>query len=167
MISALRSHWRPGRRRRQAIERQLPGAIELLVLLVRTGLTPHLAIERICGHLDRPTADGFGAVVDRVRRGERLADALPALPATLGPGYARLADALALAERYGLPLDTTLDRLADDARAARRRLAEADARTLPVRLAFPLVTCCLPSFVLTAIAPAVVAAIGELSGPPL
>ena len=38
----------------------------------------------------------------------------------------------------------------------------ASARRLPVRLTFPLVTCTLPSFVLLAIAPAVIGALSTL-----
>jgi tight adherence protein C len=55
-----------------------------------------------------------------------------------------------------------LDQLSTEARAARRRLDEADARKLPVRLSFPLVVCTLPSFILLAIAPAVIAALSSL-----
>ena len=69
---------------------------------------------------------------------------------------------MAGADRDGLPLGPVLDRLADEARAARRRLGEAEARRLPVRLTFPLVTCTLPSFVLLAIAPAVLGALSTL-----
>ena len=57
-----------------------------------------------------------------------------------------------------------LDQLAVEVRASRRRLDQADARKLPVRLSFPLVACTLPSFVLLAIAPAVIAAISSLGG---
>ena len=70
--------------------------------------------------------------------------------------------AIAAADRDGTALVPVLDRLAADARAARRRLAEADARRLPVRLTFPLVTCTLPAFVLLAIAPAVLGAVSTL-----
>jgi tight adherence protein C len=57
-----------------------------------------------------------------------------------------------------------LDQLTIEIRAARRRLDQAAARKLPVRLSFPLVTCTLPSFVLLAIAPAVIAALSSLGG---
>ena len=53
---------------------------------------------------------------------------------------------------------------ADDIRAERRRRAEAQARTLPVKLAFPLVMCTLPSFVLLAIVPALLGAVSTLRG---
>ena len=55
-----------------------------------------------------------------------------------------------------------LDRLADDIRAERRRRAERQARTLPIKLAFPLVVCTLPSFVLLAIVPALLGAVSTL-----
>ena len=73
-----------------------------------------------------------------------------------------MAAAVASADRDGLPLGPVLDRLAAEARAARRRLGEAEARRLPVRLTFPLVACTLPSFVLIAIAPAVLGALSTL-----
>ncbi len=60
-----------------------------------------------------------------------------------------------------------LDRLAADARTARRRIGEAAARRLPVRLTASLVTCTLPSFVLLAIKPAVLGALSTLRGAPL
>ncbi|CAB4576271.1 unannotated protein [freshwater metagenome] len=73
-----------------------------------------------------------------------------------------LVSAVAAAERWGLPLAPTVDRIADDARLHRRRLAEAEARRLPVRLAVPLVCCTLPSFVCIAIGPLLVGALSSL-----
>ena len=55
-----------------------------------------------------------------------------------------------------------LTQLSVETRATRRRLDEAAARALPVKLSFPLVVCTLPSFVLLAIAPAVLAALSSL-----
>ena len=93
-----------------------------------------------------------------------LADALPAFVDMLGHEATVFVDALATADRYGLSLAPVLDRLADDIRAERRRRAEAQARTLPVKLAFPLVMCTLPSFVLLAIVPALLGAVSTLRG---
>ena len=71
-----------------------------------------------------------------------FADALPLLPQRLGPQAAPLTDSLIAADRYGLPLAPVLDRLADEARQHRRRLADASARQLPVRCRFR--SCCAP-----------------------
>ncbi len=109
-----------------------------------------------------PVRPGFAGVRHRVERGAALADALQALPDTLGPGATALADTLAIGERHGTPIARTLEQLALDVRERRRRQAEAEARKLPIRMAFPLVTCTLPAFVLVAIVPAVLAALESL-----
>lgn len=152
------------RRRRAEIEHALPDAMDLLVLSVRAGLTPFQAVCDLGGSDVRAIADAFGEVVRRTERGLAFADALGALPEMLGNQASGLADVIATSDRHGLPLGPVLDQLTAEVRATRRRLDQADARKLPVRLSFPLVVCTLPSFVLLAIAPAVIAALSSLGG---
>jgi tight adherence protein C len=153
---------RGDRRRRARAVAALPDTVELVIIGVRAGLTPTAAIESVAARAPECLRTAFDEVVHRLHRGQRLADALRALPEQLGPAVDGFADALATADRYGLPLEPVLDRLAVDVRTDRRRVAERHARTLPVRLAFPLVVCTLPSFVLLAIVPAVLGAISTL-----
>jgi tight adherence protein C len=150
------------RRRRRGAHRAFPDAVERVVLLIHAGLTPNLAVRAASRSVPPTIRPAFDAIVHRLDRGVPLGEALDALTDVLGPRAAAVADAFGAADRYGLPLEPMLDQLARDARAERRRLDEADARRLPVRLAFPLVTCTLPSFVLVAIAPAVLAALSSL-----
>jgi tight adherence protein C len=149
---------------RRTVEAALPDAIELLVLCVHAGRSPAQAVVELARRAPPPLGDAFGAVERQLHRGRRLADALAELPKLVGPGARELASSIAIADREGLPLAPVLDRLAAEARADRRRLGEAAARRLPVRLSFPLVVCTLPSFVLLAIAPAVLGAISTLRG---
>ena len=51
---------------------------------------------------------------------------------------------LVAAHRDGTPVAEPLARLAGEQRLARRRLAEARARQVPVRLLFPFVFCTSP-----------------------
>ncbi len=152
------------RRRRREADRALPDALDLLVLSIRAGLTPRQAIAELAVHAPESVRSAFASTVHRTERGRSFADALTALPEMLGPGAIGLADVIATSDRYGLPLGPVLDQLTNEARSARRRLDQADARKLPVRLSFPLVVCTLPSFVLLAIAPAVLAALSSLGG---
>lgn len=155
---------RAAARRRAAVDRALPDAQELLVLSVRAGLTPIQAVRELTT-FDEPAIRGaFAEVVRRTERGRPFADALAALPEQLGARAAGLADVIATSDRHGLPLGPVLEHLTDEVRSSRRRLEQAEARKLPVRLSFPLVVCTLPSFVLLAIAPAVVAALSSLGG---
>jgi len=156
-------HVRHLARRRRAVERAYPDAIEMLVLAVRAGALPSAAVQSALPHLPLAVRPAFAAVQQRVATGERFADALGALATHLGLTARPLVDSLAAADRYGLPLAPVLDRLADDARQHRRRAAEARARQLPVRLSLPLVLCTLPSFVLLAIVPLLIGALSSLS----
>lgn len=151
------------RRRREAAE-ALPDLIELVIVGVRAGLTPTAALEMAADHAAAPLVGPLDEVRLRLHRGHRLADALDALPSWLGRHAGYFTDALVTADRYGLPLAPVLDQLSADVRADRSRRAQEAARTLPVKLSFPLVACTLPSFVLLAIAPAVLGAISTLRG---
>jgi Flp pilus assembly protein TadB len=156
-----------GTRRTQAtIDRSLPDALDLLVLAVRAGLTPRQAIAELATAAPEPIRPAFDLVVHRVERGTTFADSLRALPDMLGPRANAVAEVIADADRNGLPLGPVLDQLTTEARAARRRVEQTAARKLPIRLSFPLVLCTLPSFVLLAIAPAVIAALSSLGASP-
>lgn len=155
-----RRHHRTQRAARVA----LPDAIELVVIGVRAGLTPAAAFEMAVDHAPAPLTDALDGVRLQMHRGKRLADALDELPDWLGQEAAFFTDALTTADRYGLPLGPMLDQLGADVRAARSREAQRQARTLPVKLSFPLVVCTLPSFVLLAIVPAVLGAISTITG---
>jgi tight adherence protein C len=148
--------------RRRAIEAAMPDAIELVVLCMHAGRAPTQAVVELAARAPPPLRPGFAAVERQLHRGRGLADALAELPRLLGPPARELATSIAMADREGLPLAPVLDRLAGEARSERRRLGEAAARRLPVRLSFPLVVCTLPSFVLLAIAPAVLGALSTL-----
>lgn len=151
-----------GRRQRARVRAAVPDAIELLVLMIRAGLTPRQAIEALTTQSPSPVRPGFVEIERRLHRGEALADALRGLPEVLGPSLNTVADTLTIAERHGTPISDALTQLSQEVRQQRQRSAEADARKLPVRLSFPLVFCTLPSFVLVAIAPAVLAALSSL-----
>lgn len=148
---------------RRALD-DLPDLVELIVIGVRAGATPTAAVTGSAPYAPASLAAVVAEVEHRLQRGQRLAEALAAFGDALGPGASAFVDALTTADRYGLPLGPVLDRLTDDIRDERRRRSERHARTLPVRLAFPLVMCTLPSFVLIAIVPALLGAVSTLRG---
>ncbi|CAB4893985.1 unannotated protein [freshwater metagenome] len=150
------------RRAERRLAREFPDFIDLLVLTIRAGCTPLQAFETLAVAVDPPVREALQLVVQQVASGERFSDALALLPGHLGGIAQPLADALALSDRYGTPLAPILDRLADEARAQRRRNADAAARQLPIRLSFPLVGCTLPSFVLLTIVPLMAGAVSSL-----
>jgi tight adherence protein C len=147
--------------RQRAVEAAVPDTVELLVLCIHAGCSPTQAVAALAARAPPALRPLFADVELGLHRGRSLAAALGALAPTGALGR-EVAAAIAAADRDGTELAPVLHRLAGEARAARRRLAEADARRLPVRLTFPLVSCTLPGFVLLAIAPAVLGALSTL-----
>ena len=145
------------RRRRAHLADEAPDVVELFRLAIGAGLTVHQAVVAVGARVRGASAPAVREIAAQVVIGHRLADALDRFGVT-DEAVRPLAAALAAAERYGVPLGPTLDRLADDARHQRRRRAEEVARRLPVQMLFPLVLCILPAFALLTVVPLVLAA---------
>ncbi|MFM8304048.1 MAG: type II secretion system F family protein [Actinomycetota bacterium] len=144
------------RSRRRAVVRSVPLALDVLTMAARAGYTPRLAVEAAAQWSPEAVGRVLAVVGERCRLGASFADALGQVGRD-EPGLRELADGLAVAERDGAPIADLLAHLADDARAALRRRAEAHARRIPVRLLFPLVFLVLPAFGLLTVVPALVA----------
>jgi tight adherence protein C len=153
--TTIAASWRHRRRRAHELADAVPDVIDLFAVAVAAGCNTRLAVAAIAERAPPgPLADALADVCQRVRAGDRLADALDTMRDELDSDAVRpLVGALTDAERYGSALGPTLDRLADDARRARQRRAEEAARKLPVKLLFPLVVCILPAFGLLTVAP--------------
>ena len=144
--------------------RTLPFALDRLSTCLLAGMSVERAIRVIA-----PATPG--------RLGDALNDGLAALDIgmTRAQAYQRIADragieevrsltaALTRAERFGTSLADALVAQARELRSRARAAAEAEARTAPVKLIFPLVFCFLPAFVLLTIAPIAISAIRTLS----
>jgi len=155
VVGALRRR-RSVRRRDAQLQRELPVVVDLVSVAVAAGCTPYLAVEHAVRYAPARAADLLGAVARACALGQSFDAALRDLGAretTVRP----LTDALRTSARLGSPAVPALARLADEVRADVRRRAEARARTVPVRLCFPLVACILPAFALLTVAPAVLA----------
>jgi tight adherence protein C len=153
---------RQERRRLLQLEADLPEVVDLLLLAVASGCNVSLAVAAAGRRGVGPLAGELRRVCREVAWGRRLADALDDLPTQAGETIRPLSTALTACERYGTPLGPSLQRLSDDVRRQRQRLAEEAARKVPVALLFPLVLCILPAFALLTVAPLVVGAVGRL-----
>ena len=131
---------------------------DLLAMAVAAGLTPYLALELAVRFGPGPVAERLDAVLGATESGLCLAEALDA-EARRTPALGSLLALLAASERSGGPVGAALVRLAAANRAQARRRATARARTVPVRLLFPLVFLVLPAFLLLTVAPVVLASL--------
>lgn len=152
-------------RRRRALRRleaeivaELPVTIDLLAVAIAAGYTPYLALD-VAARWAAPRSAGLLTdVLDATRLGASLEQALDGL-AERRPAFRPVSEALLASDRLGAPVGDSLGRLAATARTDIRRRAEAHARTVPVRMLFPLVLLVLPAFVLLTVVPTVAARI--------
>jgi tight adherence protein C len=165
LIESLRL---PTLRRRSDPSASLVEFVDLLVVLLKSGRTTHQSLECVARWGAGDVRGVAERVLDRCQQGERLADATSELIAAFGSAAVGIANTLAAAERDGLPIAPVLDRLVGEAHAERRRQAQVDAAKLPIKLAFPLVACVLPSFVALTVVPILIGALSSLTiGPPI
>ena len=142
----------------------LPFALDRLTTCLLAGMSVERALRVVApatpGSLGAAVREGLAALdvgMTRAQAYQRIAD-------RAGIEEVRsLTSALLRAERFGTSLSDALVAQARELRSRARAAAEAEARTAPVKLIFPLVFCFLPAFVMLTIAPIAISAIRTLS----
>jgi tight adherence protein C len=147
-------------RRDAETTRELPVVVDLLAVGVGAGCTPYLSVEVAAQWAPPPLAGQLDGVRRDCSLGVGFSDALDRMATAHAPLRA-LVDALLASERYGAPVGDALARLAVEERASLRRRAEARARTVPVKLLFPLVFLVLPAFALLSVIPVLLAGLNS------
>lgn len=152
-----------GRRRRrdeEAARRDLPAAVLLLAVALRSGSAVEAATRQVCAALPGAATARLAATGDRLGLGVDPARVWADLAAD--PALTPLGRTLARAHRSGAPVAAAVERLADELAAAARARTEDRARAVGVRAAVPLGVCLLPSFLLLGIVPLVAGLLGDL-----
>jgi Flp pilus assembly protein TadB len=157
--------------RRHAAHRRLavrseaaPAVLDLLGAALLAGLNPHKAILRIAERAPDALREDMGLAAAVLRLGGTPAAALRAAADRSGLDELRAAAAaLEAAERWGAPPAEALAARAEALRSRTRLQAEAEAGRAAVRLAFPLVLCFLPAFILLTVVPTVAGSLRALT----
>ena len=153
--------------RRLAIRRDAaPAVLDLLGAALLAGLNPHKAVLRVAERAPDVLREDLGMAAAVLRLGGTPAAALRSAADRSGLDEFRVAaSALEVAERWGAPPAEALAARAEALRSRARLEAEAEAEAgrAAVRLAFPLVLCFLPAFVLLTVVPTVAGSLHALT----
>lgn len=159
---------RKAERRRHAVRKALPDALDLMVICAEAGLSLDAALERVAREMapSAPAlADEFALTAVELGFLPERAGALNNLMQRVDLAAVRgLVGTLAQTERYGTPLTQSLRTLAAEFRAERLLKAEEKAAKLPATLTVPLVLFILPALFIVLLGPAVISAIDGLGG---
>lgn len=155
-------------KRRAALQKGLPDALDLLVICAEAGLALDAALKRVAiemGNAAPELADEFnlcavelGFLPERRMALENLS-ARTELPALRG-----VVNTLMQAEKYGTPLAQSLRVLSAEYRNERMMKAEEKAAKLPATLTVPLIVFILPTLFIVLLGPAILGAIDGLGG---
>jgi len=163
-----RAAGRTARRRSAARERAArveaaPAVLDLLGACLSAGLNPHLGVVRVAARAPDALRAELLRAAGELELGRTPAAALRGAAERTGIDELRAAaSALEAAERWGTPPAEALAARAEALRSRARLRAEAEAGRAAVRLAFPLVLCFLPAFVLLTVVPTVVGSLRAL-----
>ena len=154
------------RRRRRAIEKGLPNALDLMVICVESGLgidQTTMQVARELQHAHPEISDEFTVMNLEMRAGGGRHDALHNLAVRCGvEEVKKLVAVLVQTDRFGTSIGQSLRGHADYLRSMSRQKAEERASKLAVKLVFPIFFCVLPSLFVVTLAPALTHLIRDL-----
>ncbi|RMH00798.1 MAG: type II secretion system F family protein [Chloroflexi bacterium] len=143
-------------RRKQAIIKKLPDALDLMTICVDAGLTFNAAMQRVADKWDDPLAKEFGRVLYEMQLGKSRRQALKDMADRMDvPDVTNFIAAVLQADQLGVGIGKVLRIQSEQMRIKRRQRAEEKAHQAPVKMTFPLVFLIFPSMFIVLLGPAV------------
>jgi len=154
------------KRYRAKLQNALPDTVDLLGIVLGTGLALDQAMLRVSEEMEYiypELAAEFGTVVMQVKAGQERAKAFDQLVDRTGvEDIKSLATMIIQSERFGTSLSQALKVYADSLRNRRRLRAEAAVAKAGVKMLFPIVLFILPALLIMALVPGMLSALHEL-----
>jgi len=158
------------KRRRRAMERGLPSALDLMVVCVESGLGLDQTTLQVAQELRSAypeICEEFAVMNLEMRAGKRRTEALHNLADRAGvEDLKKLVAVLIQTDRFGTSISQTLRSHSEYMRTMARQRAEEKAAKIAVKLVFPIFFCVLPSLFVVTLGPILARVVREL-GPML
>ena len=153
------------RSQQNKIRKGLPSALDILSVCVDAGLGFDQGLQRVSNQWDTRIAAEFGRVVSEMEMGLSRREALRNLADRLD--IIELSSFVAIiiqSEQIGTSIANTLHVQADQMREERRYRAQEKARTIPIKMLFPLAFLIFPAIMAILIGPAIPQLLSLFSG---
>ena len=150
--------------RSERIQRELPDALDLLVISVEAGLGFDAALAQVARNTSGPLAEEFFRVLQEMQLGTGRSDAMRALADRTDFGDLRcFITAMVQADSFGIPIANVLRIQSREMRIRRSQRAEETAQKVPVKILFPLIFCIMPSLFIVILGPAAIQIINSFT----
>jgi len=142
-------------RRKDAIIKKLPDALDLMTICVDAGLTFNAAMQKVDEKWDDPLANEFGRVIHEMQLGKSRRQALRDMSDRMDvPDVTSFIAAVLQADQLGVGIGKVLRIQSEQMRVRRRQRAEEKAQQAPVKMMFPMVFLIFPSIFIVLLGPA-------------
>jgi tight adherence protein C len=142
-------------RRKNAILKKLPDALDLMTICVDAGLTFNAAMQKVDEKWDDPLANEFGRVIHEMQLGKSRRQSLRDMSDRMDvPDVTSFIAAVLQADQLGVGIGKILRIQSEQMRVRRRQRAEEKAQQAPVKMLFPMVFLIFPSIFVVLLGPA-------------
>lgn len=142
-------------RRKDAIIKKLPDALDLMTICVDAGLVFNAAMQKVDEKWDDPLANEFGRVIHEMQLGKSRRQALKDMADRMDvPDVTSFIAAVVQADQLGVGIGKVLRIQSEQMRVRRRQRAEEKAQQAPVKMMFPMVFLIFPSIFIVLLGPA-------------
>lgn len=142
-------------RRKDAVIKKLPDALDLMTICVDAGLTFNAAMQKVDQKWDDPLANEFGRVIYEMQLGKSRRQALKDMSDRMDvPDVTSFLAAVLQADQLGVGIGKVLRIQSEQMRVRRRQRAEEKAQQAPVKMMFPMVFLIFPSIFVVLLGPA-------------
>jgi tight adherence protein C len=142
-------------RRKQAIVKKLPDALDLMTICVDAGLTFNSAMQKVDEKWDDALAREFGRVIYEMQLGKSRRQALKDMVDRMDvPDVTSFIAAVLQADQLGVGIGKVLRIQSEQMRLKRRQRAEEKAQQAPVKMLFPMIFLIFPSIFIVLLGPA-------------
>lgn len=143
-------------RRKDAVIKKLPDALDLMTICVDAGLVFNAAMQKVDEKWDDPLANEFGRVIHEMQLGKSRRQALRDMADRIDvPDVTSFIAAVVQADQLGVGIGKVLRIQSEQMRVRRRQRAEEKAQQAPVKMMFPMVFLIFPSIFIVLLGPAV------------
>lgn len=142
-------------RRKEAIVKKLPDALDLMTICVDAGLTFNSAMQKVDEKWDDPLSEEFGRVIYEMQLGKSRRQALKDMVDRMEvPDVTSFIAAVLQADQLGVGIGKVLRIQSEQMRLRRRQRAEEKAQQAPVKMLFPMIFLIFPSIFIVLLGPA-------------
>jgi tight adherence protein C len=153
------------RKRREAIDYELPEMIDLFVVAIEAGVSLAAAIRIAAREIPGPLGQELRLTLQEQNLGLSTEEALENLGVRAdSPNMRMFVRSIVQGETLGISIGQIMRNLSDEMRKRRKAKAEERARKAPVKMVFPLVLLIFPAMFVVLVLPAIITIADVLGG---